>query len=41
MLALNQVITNNTLNMIPTHIDIFISKTPRLARKTNYRWLPA
>ncbi len=38
MLTLNQVITNNTLNITSNHIDIFMSTVPRSARKAHYRW---
>lgn len=41
MLTLQQVIVNNSLNMIPNHKDILISKILRLARKSNHRWLTA
>jgi hypothetical protein len=36
MLTLNQVITNNTLNI--TSGDIFMSTVLRSARKAHYRW---
>lgn len=41
MLTSNQVITNNALNMITNHIDIFTSIVLRSARKAHYRWLAA